>query len=152
MKKSQRIKTIVELKAAQEKNALEALGEAQRKLFAMQAQVEGFRKYRKEYQDKFDQRGAQGVKVEQLLEFRSFIDKLDKAISGQEYSLRLCETELITQRKIWEELHQRTHSLQKVCDSALAMEARQEAKLEQLELDERASRMGRNNSNGMRNA
>lgn len=152
MKKSQRIKTIVGLKAAQEKNALEALGAAQRKLLAMQTQVEGLGKYRQEYQDKFDQRGAQGVKVEQLLEFRSFIDKLNKAISGQEHSLCMCETDLITKRKIWEELHQRTHSLQKICNSALATEARQEAKIEQRELDERASRTGRNSSGGMGSA
>jgi flagellar FliJ protein len=152
MKKSQRIKTIIELKAAQEKKALEALGAAQRKLSAMQVQVEGLRKYRQEYQDKFDQRGAQGVNVEQLLEFRSFIDKLNKAISGQEHVLRLCETDLITKRKIWEELHQRTHSLQKVCNSALAAEARQEAKIEQGELDERAARTGRNSSGGIRSA
>jgi flagellar FliJ protein len=152
MKKSQRIKTIVELKAAQEKNALEAWGAAQRKLLAMQTQVEGLGKYRQEYQDKFDQRGAQGVKVEQLLEFRSFIDKLNKAISGQEHSLRMCETDLITKRKIWEELHQRTHSLQKVCNSALATESRQEDKIEQRELDERASRTGRNSSGGIKSA
>jgi flagellar FliJ protein len=34
----------------------------------------------------------------------------------------------------------------------LAVEMKQEAKREQLEQDERASRIGRNNSNGMGNA
>jgi len=152
VKKSQRIKTIVDIKATQEKNALEVLGAVQRKLLAMQAQVEGLRKYRKEYQDRFDQLGAKGVNVAQLLEFRSFIDKLDKAILGQEHMLSSIEAELMAKRKIWEELHQKTQSLQKVCDSALAVEMKQEAKREQLEQDERASRIGRNNSNGMGNA
>ena len=152
MKKSQRIKTIVDIKAAQEKNALEVLGAVQRKLLALQAQVDGLRIYRKEYQDRFDQLGVKGVNVAQLLEFRSFIDKLDKAIIGQEYILSSIEAELMTKRKIWEELHQKTQSLQKVCDSALVIEMKQEAKREQLEQDERASRNGRNNSNGMGNA
>jgi len=151
MKKSQRIKTIVDIKAAQEKKTLEALGASQRKLQAAQTQVDSLKKYRQEYQDRFNQLGGAGVNVAQLLEFRSFMDKLDKAIAGQEQSLHECETDVITKRKIWEGLHQRTQSLQKVCNSALAAELKQEDKLEQLAQDERASRSGRNGSGGMRN-
>ena len=143
IKKSQRIKTIVEIKATQEKSSLEALGASQRKLLTTQAQIESLRKYRQEYQDKFNQLGNAGISVIQLLEFRSFMDKLDKAIAGQEHALGECETDLMTKRKCWEGLHQRTQSLQKVCNSALAAEIRQEGKLEQLEQDERASRSGR---------
>ena len=151
MKKSQRIKTLVEIKATQEKNTLEALGASQRKLLAAQAQVENLRKYRQEYQDRFNQLGGVGISVVQLLEFRSFMDKLDKAIAGQEQSLSECATDLMTKRKIWEGLHHRTQNLQKVCNSALAAELKQEGKREQLEQDERASRPGRTNSGGMRN-
>ena len=142
IKKSQRIKTIVEIKATQEKNALEALGASQRKLLATQAQVESLRQYRQEYQDKFNQLGCAGISVVQLLEFRSFMDKLDKAIAGQEHSLSECEADLMTKRKIWEGLHHRTQSLQKVCNSALAAEIKQDGKLEQMEQDEHASRSG----------
>jgi flagellar FliJ protein len=152
VKKSQRIKTIVDIKANQEKSALEVLGAVQRKHQGMQAQVEGLRNYRKEYQDRFDQLGVKGVNVAQLLEFRSFIDKLDKAIMGQEQMLDSIEAEVKAKRKIWEELHHKTQSLQKVCDSALKVEMKQEAKREQQEQDERASRIGRNKSSGMGNA
>lgn len=152
MKKSQRIKTIVDIKADQEKKALEMLGAAERKHQGMLAQVEGLRNYRREYQDRFDQLGVKGVNVAQLLEFRSFIDKLDKAIIGQEQMLNSIEAEVIAKRRIWEELHHNTQSLQKVCDSALKVEMKQEAKREQQEQDERASRIGRNNSSGMGNA
>jgi flagellar FliJ protein len=142
MKKSQRIKTLVELKATQEKTALEALGASQRKLSAAQAQVDGLREYRRNYQEGFNQRGGGGIGVTQLLEFRSFMDKLDKAIAGQEQILDACEAELINKRKTWEGTHHRTQSLQKVCDAALREESRQENKREQLEQDERASRLG----------
>jgi flagellar FliJ protein len=150
IKKSQRIKTIVEIKATQEKSALEALGASQRKLSVTQAQVESLRKYRQEYQDRFKQLGRVGISVVQLLEFKSFMDKLDKAIAGQEHALNECETDLTAKRKIWEGLHHRTQSLQKVCNSALAAEIKQEGKLEQLEQDERASRSGRNSKIGSR--
>ncbi len=149
MKKSQRIKTIVDIKATQEKNALEALGLIQGKWVNMQAQVDGLRNYRREYQDKFNLLGGGGVNISQLLEFRSFIDKLDKAILGQQQVLSSIEVELANKRKIWEELHHKTQSLQKVCDSAKQAENKQEAKREQLEQDERASRNGRNSSGGM---
>jgi flagellar protein FliJ len=152
VKKSQRIKTIVDIKATQEKNALEVLGAVQRRLQNMQAQIEGLRNYRKEYQDRFDLLGVKGVSVAQLLEFRSFIDKLDKAIIGQEQMLSSIEAEVIAKRKIWEDLHHKTQSLQKVCDSALVVEVKQEARREQQEQDERASRIGRNNSGGMGSA
>lgn len=152
MKKSQRIKTIVDIKATQEKNALEALGAVQRKLQNMQNQVDGLINYRQEYRERFEQLGAKGVNVAQLLEFRSFIEKLDKAIIGQERVLDSIDAELKAKRKIWEGLHHKTQSLQKVCDSALVVEMKQEAKREQLEQDERASRIGRNNSSGMGNA
>jgi flagellar FliJ protein len=152
IKKSQRIKTIVEIKATQEKKSLEVLGVSQRKLLVTQAQIESLRKYRQEYQDKFNQQGEAGISVIQLLEFRSFMDKLNKAIADQEHSLSEYETDLMTKRKIWEGLHHRTQSLQKVCNSVLAAEIKQEGKLEQSEQDERASRSGKNSSGGMRNA
>lgn len=145
MKRSQRIKAIVDIKATQEKDALEALGAVQRKLQSMQDQVNGLKNYRKEYQHRFDQLGIKGINVAQMLEFRSFIEKLDKAILGQEQVLSSIEAELMAKRKIWEELHHKTQSLQKVCDSALMVEMKQEAKREQQEQDERASRIGRNN-------
>jgi flagellar FliJ protein len=50
----------------------------------------------------------------------------------------------MTKRKIWEGLHHRTQSLQKVCNSALAAEIKQESRREQSEQDERVCRSGKN--------
>ena len=152
MKKSQRIKSIVDIKATQEKKALEMLGMVQKKNLNLRTQIEGLRNYRKDYQDRFDQLGVKGVNISQLLEYRSFIDKLDQAIMGQEQLLRSFDAELMESRKAWEEKHRKTESLQKVCNSALEAEMKQDAKREQMEQDERASRIGRNKSNGMKNA
>jgi flagellar protein FliJ len=151
-KKSQRIKTIVDLKAAQEQDSLEALGTSQQKLLVMQTQVDNLKKYRQDYQDKFNNLGNSGANVGQLLEFRSFMDKLDKAIAGQEYSLEQARADLANKRKAWEILHHRTQSLQKIYQAALTTEVKRENKSEQLEQDERASRLGRNNSSSLKNA
>jgi flagellar FliJ protein len=143
MKKSQRIKTIVELKAAEEQNSLEALGISQRKLATMQTQVDGLKQYRLDYQAKFNLMGNQGTNTNQLQEFRSFMAKLDQAISGQEYALEQAKADMANKRKNWENLHQRTHSLEKVYGSAVKAEVKHESKAEQNEQDERASRGGR---------
>ena len=152
IKKSQRIKTIVEIKASQEKDQLEVVGAAQRKLTTMQAQVDSLKKYRMDYQDKFNCLGNVGANVGQLMEFRSFMDKLDKAIAGQEHALDQSRTDLALKRKIWENMHNRTESLKKVYDSSLATEVKQENKSEQLAQDERASRLGRNNPSNTKTA
>jgi flagellar FliJ protein len=146
MKKSQRIKTIVDLKVAQEQDSLEALGVSQRKLMTLQTQVDGLKNYRQDYQEKFNRLGQGGTHVGQLMEFRSFMAKLDQAITGQEYSLDQGKADVANKRKIWERMHQRTQSLQKIYQSALKTEQKQESKAEQLEQDERASRLGKNNS------
>lgn len=152
MKKSQRIKTLVDLKANQEQESLEALGAAQRKLMAMQTQVEHLKKYRRDYQDKFNHLGNNGANVGQLLEFRSFMDKLDKAIAGQEQALDQSKADLAMKRKTWENMHHRTQSLKKIHQAAIKVELKQESKFEQSEQDERASRLGRNTSGKLKNA
>ena len=152
MKKSQRMQMIVEIKATQEKKALEALSAAQRKLLAMQAQLDNLIVYRQDYRDQFSRLGCTGAKVGQLLEFRAFIDKLDQAISGQQQTVQIFERELAEKRKTWEDLHQRGNGLQKLRDSLLKSEIQQAAKVEQGEQDERAARFGGNGLNGMINA
>jgi flagellar FliJ protein len=140
MKRSQRIKAIVEIKAAQEKNALEALGASRKKMQELEAQLESLKAYRREYQERFDRLGRDGASIAQLMEFRSFMDKLDKAIRGQELSLRGSQAEFQTKKKSWENRHNQTTSLQKVCDAALDTEKKREDKLEQGEQDEWALR------------
>ncbi len=140
MKKSRRMQMLVDIKATQEQLALEALGATQRQLLALQAQLDSLIVYRQDYQDQFGKLGSAGVKVAQLLEFRSFIDKLDQAIAGQQQAVRTVERELAQKRKTWEDLHQRGNGLQKVRDAALVAEVKQVDKAEQDEQDERAAR------------
>lgn len=152
MKRSARIQAIVEIKSAQEQSAMKVLGAVQRKKAELQAQLDNLRQYRLEYQERFDRLGSGGVMVVQLLEFRAFIDKLDKAIAGQEQAMCAIDADLMAKRKNWERMHQQTHSLQKVCDAALQTEMKRADKREQQEQDEWASGFSRNSSGGTKNA
>ncbi|WKJ91838.1 flagellar export protein FliJ [Methylomonas montana] len=148
MKKSQRMKVLVDLQARQEHEALEALGISQKKLQDQQAQLENLQNYRVEYLGKFAVRQQAGINVSQFTEFRAFVDKLDKAIEGQLQTVTAHERGVQRARKHWEELHQRTKSLQKVSDLALVEEMKVEQKREQAEQDDRAARSGRRDGTG----
>ncbi|WP_031431556.1 flagellar export protein FliJ [Methylomicrobium agile] len=145
MKRSQRIKAIVEIKAVQEKNALEALGASRKKMQEIEAQLENLKNYRRDYQERFNRLGGEGASAARLMEFRSFMDKLDTAIRGQELSLQGSQAEFRAKKKHWENRHNQTASLQKVCDTAVVTEKKLDDKIEQEEQDEWATRfvMGR---------
>lgn len=140
-KKSERLKLIVSLHARQEQDALQALGRSQQKLLDLQSQLQQLQKYREDYRVNFDKQQRAGMNVNQLLEFRAFADKLDKAIDGQQLAVSNQEQELLRARQAWDECHQRTKSLQKICDLALNEELALEFKREQLEQDARAARI-----------
>ena len=139
-KKSQRLKVIIELQLIQEQEALQALGRSQQKYQELLTQLQGLENYRLEYQANLVKKQALGMGVNQLLEFRAFADKLDKAIAGQKLSINAHEQELQRAQSCWEESRQRTKSLVKVSDLALAEELKIENRREQLEQDARASR------------
>ena len=74
------------------------------------------------------------------------MDKLDKAIAGQELSLHGSQAEFRAKKKVWENMRNQTTSLQKVCDTALVTEKKREDRIEQGEQDEWASRFAQNRS------
>ncbi len=150
MKKSQRLNVIVELNARNEKDTLKELGAAQQKKQQAEKQLEDLKLYRQEYEVKYQSIAKIGLNIKQLLEFKAFMSKLDKAIAEQEQVVVGVEQQLINTRKQWEQQHQKTKSMQKVCEAAVKEEIKVEEKREQNEQDDRSTRIGRNG--GIRNA
>ncbi|WP_305906914.1 flagellar export protein FliJ [Methylomarinum sp. Ch1-1] len=150
MKKSQRLNIIIDLQSQQESQALQMLGACQRQRQEMEAQLQNLKNYRQEYREKYDALKNRGLSISQLLEFRAFIDKLDKAIEAQGQTVEAKGRELVQFRKNWEQKHQKTKSMQKMSAQAASDEAKLVNKREQAEQDERASRFPR--KNGMRSA
>lgn len=150
MKKSERFKVIIEIQSQQERQALQALGRCQQQQQEMEGQLRNLRNYRREYAEKFDAAESRGMSIGQLLEFRAFIDKLDKAIEEQQNSIEAKNIELSRFRQNWQHKHRKNKSLQKIGEQALRDEMKLAEKREQAEHDERASRTGR--KSGMRTA
>ncbi len=141
MKKSQRLQTIVDIKAREEKSLLENLGQLQTKKQQKQAQLEHLESYRQDYLQQNEPLIQRGVSVMRMMEFRAFIDKLDKAIETEKVSIKDLDDDLERLRSSWEKAHLYTLNMQKIQDKALLSEHKQAEKKEQLEMDEHASRM-----------
>ncbi len=150
MKKSERLSVIIELNAKNEKKALELFGQIQKQKHQAEMQLEHLQSYLQDYKDKYQLQLKMGLNVQQLMEFRAFIAKLDKAISEQQQNIIDLDKQLEKARSEWERQHHKTRSMQKVCDAAVREERKAEDKREQNEQDERAARVGRNG--GTRNA
>jgi len=150
MKKSQRLNVIVELNARNEKNTLKELGSTQQQKQEAEIQLDNLKVYRQEYEVKYQSIAKIGLNIKQLLEFKAFMSKLDKAIVEQEQVVIGVEKQLISTRKQWEQQHHKTSSMQKVCDAAVKEELKVEEKREQNEQDDRSTRIGR--SGGTRSA
>jgi len=150
MKKSQRLNVIVELNARNEQTSLKALGAVQQQKQAAETQLENLKQYRQDYELKYQSIAKVGLNIKQLLEFKAFMSKLDQALAEQEQVVASVGKQLIVSRKKWEQQHQKTKSLQKVCEAAIKDELKVEEKREQNEQDDRATRIGRNS--GIRSA
>ena len=143
MKRSQRLQVIVDLKINQEKKYLEALGKQQNIKIQKETQLNSLKNYRQDYRDKNEHLIKSGISVMQLMEFRAFMEKMDKAIEGEEVTLKSLDSELERLRKNWEEAHMYTQGMQKIQGNARSSEQKQEEKKEQLEMDDRAARKKR---------
>ncbi len=150
MKRSERLQVIIDIQMLQEKQALEALGICRQQQQALMQQLKNLQAYRQEYQEKYGAFNSPGMTINQLMEFRAFISKLDAAIDAQQQMVAAKDKELMVYRKTWEQKHQKTKGLQKAGETAAKEEIRLEAKREQTEQDDWASRSCR--KSGIENA
>lgn len=144
MKKSQRLNVIVELNVKNEKKALEALGEVQRQKQDAEKQLDHLKEYQQGYKDQYQSLSETGVNIKQLLEFRAFVSKLEQAIEEQAQVVLNLNKKVDSTRMHWKLQHQKTKSMEKVCEAAVKEEAKEQDKREQSEQDDRATRVGRN--------
>lgn len=143
VKRSQRLQVIVDLKINQEKKYLDALGKQRNLKLQKETQLNSLKNYRQDYRDKNAKLIKNGISVMQLMEFRAFMEKMDKAIEGEERALKMLDSELERLRKNWEEAHMYTQGIQKIQGNARVSEQKQEEKKEQLAMDDRAARKKR---------
>ncbi|HLF97795.1 MAG TPA: flagellar export protein FliJ [Methylococcaceae bacterium] len=140
MKKSQRLGSILDLAENREKDAARAFGKLRQMVESHRGTLESLQGFRNSYTERFRQSGETGISVQQMLEYRVFLEKIGGVIQEQEQVLARAELELERARRAWESAHRHTLGMQKLVDTARGDELRRDARREQAEMDERAGR------------
>jgi len=140
MKRSKRLKPVLELAESREKQMALILGESRRKLESAQRNLSSLIAFRDNYSAQFQRSGSEGLGMRQLIEYRTFLAKINTAIADQEKAVNAVQAELQSRQAEWDAVRQRTLGIKKVLEHTLTEESRLEEKKQQAEQDERASR------------
>jgi flagellar FliJ protein len=140
MKKSQRLGSLRDFAEDREKEAAKAFGAQLQVVESQRGSLLSLQGFRASYTERFRQSGESGISVQQMLEYRLFLEKINGVIQEQEKTLARAEVDLERARRAWESAHRHTLGMQKLVDAALGEEQRRDARREQAELDERANR------------
>lgn len=142
MEKSKRIEPIVNLAKNSEREAVKALGDALQALNSQIERLDQLIAYKAEYAERLSLSGGKGINVQQLNEYREFIDKLSLAIDQQTQAVSQARQNLDDKKRFWFAKRGRSKALDAVLDRYLDDEQYQLEKKEQNEIDDRNNRPG----------
>jgi flagellar FliJ protein len=148
MSHKRRLEVIIDLYQRQEKQALEILGGSQRQVQAMMQKLASLEQYRQEYERRGLVQAGRQFSAHDLMEYQSFLNKLDQAINDQKRLIEQQEQQIEQNRTLWREKHQKTESLLKLDEKAQIQRLKQLEKNEQLEQDSRSTRSGNKSGTG----
>lgn len=137
MSKVKRFKPIVKVAESREKEAAKKLGDSQQALSDKEQRLTELKTYRSEYVESLASAGEQGMSIEQMRNYRSFLNNLDKAISQQELIVNHAEVDVGKVKSTWVDKLTRRKVLDKVVDKYKVQENKLADKTEQRELDDR---------------
>lgn len=137
MSPSKRLHPVHRVAENREQAAARELGDVQRQMQAHTSRLNELRDYHQEYLARFHSAAENGMTAAQLLEYRAFLEKLERAIEAQEQVVRESQIACNNSRDLWKEKHIRTQALGKVVDRMRSEEQRVEDSREQKQQDER---------------
>lgn len=140
MKRSKRLKSILELIVTREEEVSMKLGQARQKLEKAETSLSGLQNFLANYTQKFNQSTEHGMGIRQLMEYRAFLAKINAAIEEQQKVVEKNEAEIVKLKQLWEQAHRKTMGVKKVLEKSLDEENRRTEKALQAEMDEWASR------------
>jgi flagellar FliJ protein len=127
---------------SQQKNdaAIKKLGQLNRLKQSAQSKLDMLHQYRNDYQAKFRLAESNGMELQELLNFKNFICRLDDAIEQQSMVVSQAQLTLEQGRNELAETQRRMKSFDTLSQRHTMTEKKQEAKSEQLIQDEHNGR------------
>jgi flagellar protein FliJ len=132
--------TLIELARHQADDASRRLGELQRAQLSAAGQLAMLETYRSEYLQQLDDQMAQGLSMQQLRNFRHFLDALDEAIAQQQRVGEQAAQQLEGGRQAWQQRTRKLNAFDTLGERLKRHALLTIAKKEQRDTDERAAR------------
>jgi flagellar FliJ protein len=138
-----RLAPVVDMAEKAERAAVQRLGHFQGRVRLAETKLAELERYRTDYQQQWQEKGAHGVSGQWLMNYQSFLNQLETAVSQQRQSLAWHQTNLDKALGAWQQCYARVEGLRKLVQRYID-EARQlEDKREQKLLDELSQRIPR---------
>jgi flagellar protein FliJ len=141
MSKHLPIKTLINLAEEELEAATKRLGKLQQERNEVETQLNSLITYRDEYHARFTASAQEGTTAQTLRNFQAFVDTLDSAINQQRVLLVGANQRLEAAKPEWQQRKQKLGSYEVLAARGEAVLAKQEARLEQRDSDEHASKM-----------
>lgn len=138
MRRSERLKSVSRLAENHQRDAARALGKCRQVLDEHNQRLEELISFREEYMCGFQERGRCGVSGAQLIEYRAFIERLDKAVEDQREKVSEAEDTVETNTGLWIKIHGKSKVLDEVITRYRKDERREYVRQEQTESDDRS--------------
>ncbi|SOE47861.1 flagellar FliJ protein [Burkholderia sp. D7] len=141
MSKHLPIKTLINLAEEELEAATKKLGKLQQERDEVETQLNSLVTYRDEYHARFTASAQEGTTAQTLRNFQAFVDTLDSAISQQRVLLVGANQRLEAAKPEWQQRKQKLGSYEVLAARGELVKAKQEARIEQRDSDEHASKM-----------
>lgn len=136
MKRSKKLKPVVDIKVKATEDALLEVGKANAIWQKDKDQLDDLNRYKGEYLALFRQRDALVMSAQKVLELRGFLIQLDQAIHAQEQQVKISQGGVLAQQKIWLKVRSKERAIQSLVSRYQADENYQQEKEEQRASDE----------------
>lgn len=138
MKRSKRLKVVLDLAERKRKQADQWLAEAQNRVLQHEQTLQQLQQYYTEYANQFYAGGSEGVSVQQLHTHQAFMNKLRQAIEQQKRAKQMDEAQLQQVKAHWQSAYGYFKAIDSLVDKAKVDEAAQAEKQQQKLIDERS--------------
>jgi len=135
------IKTLINLAEEELEATTKKLGKLQKERDEVATQLNSLVTYRDEYHARFTASAQQGTTAQTLRNFQAFVDTLDSAINQQRALLVTANQRLEAAKPEWQQRKQKLGSYEVLAARGEAVKAKQEARIEQRDSDEHASKI-----------
>jgi flagellar FliJ protein len=142
LKKSARLKTVLQLAENREQRAAKILADTRKRLMAAEQQMESLRSYQADYTSNFASMAAKPSHPAMLANYSGFYRSLNRAEEIQQKQIDVILEQLERAMQHWQHQHQRRLNMEKLVNAALASEDLQQEKRLQRELDDRPFKPG----------